>query len=80
MYFTVHGKEERNVSRFYTDDNPRFRKAYHETMEKVANIDPKVLAPQRRMNIKAMRFQGKTPELMGKAKAIYDRMVKEINS
>jgi hypothetical protein len=80
VYFIVKGKEEqKNVSRTYSDSNPRFRKAYHETMEKVAHSDPKELAPQRRWNIKAMRFQGKTPELVAKARAIYDAMSKEIN-
>jgi hypothetical protein len=80
MYFIIRGKgEQKNVSRTYSEANPKFRKAYHETLEKIANKDPKELAPERRWNIKAMRFQGKTPELIGKARAIYDRMSKEIN-
>ena len=69
---------ERN-SGFYSDDNPRYRKAYHETLERVSKLDPRLIAPERRMMIKAMRFQGKTPELVAKAAALRASMTKEIN-
>jgi len=67
------------TDRKYTDANPKFRKAYHETMERARNTDVRKLAPERRLLIKAMRFQGKTPELVGKAAAIRAAMTAEIN-
>jgi hypothetical protein len=67
------------TDRRYMDSNPEYRKAFHETMERVKRMDPKELAPVRRMTIKAMRFQGKTPALVGKCAAIRAAMTEEIN-
>ena len=72
-------KEGPNVPNLYSDADPRYRKAYYETLERVSKLDPKTIAPERRMMIKAMRFQGKTPELVAKAAAIRAAMTKEIN-
>ena len=74
MYVIVHDK--------YKDPRMKdehFRKSFLETMEKVEKMDPKVLAPQRRLLIKATHFQGKTPELIGKCAAIRAAMTREIN-
>jgi hypothetical protein len=63
----------------FTDANPEFRKAYHETMERARQTDVRRLAPERRLLIKAMRYQGKTPALVAKAAAIRAAMTAEIN-
>lgn len=67
------------TDRRYTDANPEYRKSYHETMERVKDMDPRLLAPERRWTIKAMRFQGKTPKLVAKSAAIRAAMTAEIN-
>jgi hypothetical protein len=80
MHFIVRGKETNGATdKRYTLDNPEFRKSYMETMERVRKMDPKAIAPERRLMIKAMRFQGKTPALVAKSAAIRAAMTKEIN-
>jgi hypothetical protein len=81
MEFIIHGKEQiGGTYRRYSMDNPEFRKSYNETMERVAKMDPRKLAPERRLMIKAMRFQGKLPKLVAHSAAIRAAMTKEINS
>ena len=77
MYIIVHNNERRRG--FYSDENPAFRKAYHETLEQIEGRHPRSLSPERRLEIKKMRFQGKKPELVARSAAIRDYMTKEIN-
>ena len=79
MFIIRKGEEARHVVSRFSDADPRYRKAFGETMERVFHLDPKALAPERRLLIKAMRFQGKTPELVARAAAIRAAMTKEIN-
>jgi hypothetical protein len=63
----------------YSNSNPAFRKAYYETMERARNTDPRKLAEARRLAIKQMRFQGKTPELVAKSAALRMAISDEVN-
>lgn len=78
MYFIVKKKEAVRAGG-YTENDPRFIKAYKENVEKYRGVDLRKLSPERRWAIKATHFQGKTPELIAKSKAIRDVMSKEIN-
>ena len=80
MYVIVRNKEKHDGLGAYSLDSPEYRKSYMETMERVKNMDPRQLSPERRLMIKAMRFQGKTPKLVGKCAAIRRAMEMEINS
>jgi hypothetical protein len=63
----------------YSMSNPEYRRAYGETMEKIANLSPRQMSPVRRFAIKKTRFQGKTPALIAEAAAIRAAMSREVN-
>lgn len=79
MYFIVRNKEELNVRKEYTDENPAYRKTFHETQEKLKGRHPKELAAERRWAIKGTRYFRKDPESIARAAAIRDLMEHEIN-
>jgi hypothetical protein len=78
MYWHSRSKEERR-SGIYSDENPAYKKRFHDTQDKYANVKPRDLSPFRRLAIKKMRFQGKRPELIAEAAAIRNLMEREIN-
>lgn len=80
MYFIIHGKEKHDGRGEFSLESPEYRKHFNETMERVKKLDPRVLAPERKLMIKAMRFQGKIPKLVAKSAAIRRAMEMEINS
>jgi hypothetical protein len=63
----------------YSMSNPEYRKAYGETMDRIQGLTPRQMSPVRRFAIKKMRFQGKTPGLVGESAAIRAAMSKEVN-
>lgn len=73
MYFHVRSKGDE------LPKDPEFQKHYHDTQDFYAKENPKDLSPVRRLAIKKMRYQGKTPRLLAEAKAIRDLMEREIN-
>jgi hypothetical protein len=86
MHFYIKSKEptvdkemKAATDKRYTMENPAFRRAYNEAMERYGNTDLRKLSPERRLAIKQMRFQGKTPELIAKSRAIREIMVEEVN-
>jgi len=80
VYFIVRDKDEpQGVRREYSDANPDYRKAYHETREELAHKEPKELALLRRQAIRRSRYYRKDPQSIAEAAAIRKLMEKEIN-
>jgi len=80
VYFIVRNKEEHpEVRREYTEENPAYRRTFHETREKLKGRHPKELALERRRAIAGTRYFHKDPESIARAAAIRDLMEHEIN-
>lgn len=57
----------------------KWHDAYGRAQEQAQYMTVKELAVQRRIKLKQMEFQGKTPTLLAQCKAIRSRMEKLIN-
>ena len=80
MYFIVRNKEEHpEVHKEYTDENPEYRRVYHETQEMLKGKHPRKLAEERRYAIRGTRYFKKDPVSIARASAIRNLMEHEIN-
>lgn len=78
MYFIVREHEEKRNGP-YSDENPEYRKSYHETQEKLKGKHPKELAMERRRAIVGTRYFKKDPISIARAAAVRSLMEHEIN-
>jgi hypothetical protein len=79
MYWHSRSKDEAPREGKYSDENPAYKKRFHDTQDQYANVKPRDLSPLRRLAIKKMRYQGKTSHLVAEAAAIRRLMEREIN-
>lgn len=78
MYVIVREHKEKHTGQ-YSDENREYRNSFNEAREAFEKADPRDLSAVRRLAIKKMRYQGKSPKLVAEAAAVRECMEKEIN-
>jgi hypothetical protein len=82
MIFLQRHSNEKDIKKgtgIYSEANPEYRKSFNETMDRARKMKPDTILAQRKWVIKAIRFQGKTPELVARAAALRTAASEEIN-